>query len=149
MNFVSNQLYLVTTTIILTQNNLSHVGVGKAGRREHGRAVVEKVVGACKLLKGLDDHAQHDAISHPRPREDFPEGWLPTIDFELELFLHFDELVLDDLVPLRHAVEPGNAGGGGVDLSVAVIVTGCLGEEDDTDAEHDGEQEANAHGNSP
>lgn len=45
-----------------TQDNLRNIAVGNSNRLEDCRAIVEKVVGASKLLNSLEGHAKERPV---------------------------------------------------------------------------------------
>jgi hypothetical protein len=61
-------------------------------------------------------------------------------------FFDLSCLGLDQGVGLREAVEFRHGGCGAGAAAVVPVVTGCLGEEEDSDPEDDGPDEADAHG---
>jgi hypothetical protein len=61
-------------------------------------------------------------------------------------FFNLSRLGLDQGVGFRETVEFRHGGSGAGTAAVVPVVTGCLGEEEDSEPEDDGPDEADAHG---
>lgn len=126
------------------------VHVFRDGRQKRGDRktyVVEKVVGACQLLQGLQNHTQNDTVEHARSSNELMP--LLLLRFRLELILNLIHLLDDAVVVLGDAVELGQVGAGSFGITLAVVVTRRFGEAKHTTTQGDGEEEGQAQGDTP
>ena len=99
----------------------------------------------------MQPNAEEDAISHAWGEEHLVPLAPPGVvgGFGGELGGDFLEFVVDGPVVVGDAVDASHGCFGFVDAAAAVGKPGAFGEEQDADAEDDGPEEADTHGDTP
>lgn len=121
-------------------------------RFEDGRAVVEEVVGAGKLLEHLQSHAESDTISHARGLEHADElldrASLDLV-FGAELALNLHDLGVDGPVVFCGSVHTADGLLGSFFVTMSEIVSRGLGEKQDAKAQDQSPDPAQANDDPP
>ena len=132
-------------------DNLGNVRINRH-RLEDCRSVVEEVIRTRQLLEHLQRHPQRNPIRHPR-RPPHADKLLDRVRLELilgtELALNLLNLRVDAPVVGVGAVDAAESLAGMLALAVAEFEAWGLGEEEDTDAENNGPDPAEANDDAP
>ena len=133
------------------EDDLRLVAVNRHGAKD-GSPVVEEVIGTSQLLEHLQRHTKEDTVRHARRLEHLNK-LLNGVAFDLvlgaQLGIDFFHLSVDGPVIGGCAVDFAECVARAVDFALAVVETGCVGEEEDSDAQDESEDPADADDDAP